>query len=237
MIVEDKLTPLSPSAAAAALSAAYQQLTGSAPSQPVLGLVIAQSALETDGWQKIHNFNFGNQKAGADYPAIVQFRCSEIVDGVEKFFDPPDPTCNFRAYQSASEGALDYLRVLHSRPHWWQGLQTGDPSSFVDALATAPKYFTASPALYKSALLMRLQQFAPLLDGALDRRAQRPVAPLQIRTARVLAAPRQGLVSHSGLVSSLSGCSSPRFGGRGAAGNNSSRQTKYLSAPPIDLPA
>jgi len=232
LIVEDTLTPLSPSAAAAALSTAYQQLIGSAPTQAVLGLVIAQSALETDGWQKIHNFNFGNQKAGADYPAIVQFRCSEIVDGVEKFFDPPDPTCNFRAYQSASEGALDYLRVLHSRPHWWQGLQTGDPSAFVDALATTPKYFTASPALYKRALLMRLQQFAPLLDGALDRRAQGPVAPPHPWTVRVLAAHRQELGSRSALVSSLSDYSSRRFVALDAAGSERGPRATHLRSNP-----
>jgi len=177
VIVQDKLTPLAPEAASAALSAAYQRLTGAAPSQAVLGLLIAQSALETDAWRAIHNFNFGNQKAGTDYPTIVQFRCSEIIDGVERFFDPPDSTCNFRAYDNAADGALDYVRVLHSRPHWWQGLHTGDPSAFVDALATPPKYFTASPALYKSAVLMRLQQFAPLPGGALERRAQRPAAP------------------------------------------------------------
>lgn len=179
MIVENKLTPLSAPDAAAALAAAYQQLVGVPPSEPVLALLIAQSALETDNWRKIHNFNFGNQKAGASYPLIVQFRCSEIVNGAEKFFDPPAPECNFRAYQSAAAGALDYLRVLHARPHWWQGLQTEDPSAFVDALATPPKYFTANPALYKSVLIARLQQFGPLAVGVLERPAH-PPASLQM---------------------------------------------------------
>ena len=177
MIVENKLTPLSPSEAAAALASAYQRLVGVPPSQSVLALLIAQSALETEDWKKIHNYNFGNQKAGTNYPLIVQFRCSEIVKGVEKFFDPPAPECNFRAYESAAAGALDYLRVLHGRPHWWQGLQTEDPSAFVDALATPPKYFTANPSLYKSALTSRLLQYGPLAEGALERPARPPAAP------------------------------------------------------------
>jgi len=173
VIVTNKLTPLSPSEAAAALAAAYQQLVGAPPSQPVLALLIAQSALETGNWKKIHNYNFGNQKAGAGYPLIVQFRCSEMVEGVETFFDPPAPECNFRAYESAAAGALDYLRVLHARPHWWQGLQTEDPGAFVDALATAPRYFTANPALYKSALTSLFVQYSPLARGTLER----PIPP------------------------------------------------------------
>jgi hypothetical protein len=193
VIVENKLTPLHPSEAAAALAAAYQQLTGALPSEAVLGLLIAQSALETGDWTKIHNFNFGNQKADVNYPRIVQFRCSEIVDGVEKFFDPPAPECNFRAYESAADGGLDYLRVLHSRPHWWQGLHTGDPSAFVDALATPPKYFTANPALYKSVLIERLQQFGPLALGELTRQGHPPTSPLQ----SPMALPRLGPVADS----------------------------------------
>lgn len=179
MIVANKLTPLRPEEAAAALAAAYEQLTGVAPAAAVLGLLIAQSALETGNWQNIHNFNFGNQKAGASYPLIVQFRCSEVVDGVERFYDPPAPECNFRAYETSASGALDYLRVLRAQAHWWQGLHTGDPSAFVDALATPPKYFTASPALYKNVLISRLEQYRPLVAGALERQAQGPTPTLR----------------------------------------------------------
>ena len=201
MIVQNKLTQLSPSEAAAALATAYQQLVGSPPSQSILALLLAQSALETGNWKKIHNFNFGNQKASTSYPLIVQFRCSEMVNGAEKFFDPPAPECNFRAYETAAAGALDYLRVLHSRPHWWQGLQTEDPSAFVDALATPPKYFTANPALYKSTLTSLFVQYGPLARGALGRPMQPPASDHEVPTvlpcsstphgARVLRPPQR----------------------------------------------
>jgi hypothetical protein len=169
MIVENKLTPLTREAAARALAGAYQTLTGKLPTPAVLALLLAQSALETGNWQKIHNFNFGNAKASPDYPIIVQFRCSEVnAQGVEEFFDPPHPQCNFRAYEDAESGALDYLKVLHNRPHWWRGLHTGSPSAFVDALATPPKYFTANPARYKRTVTALFEAFRPLALAALE---------------------------------------------------------------------
>lgn len=180
MIVPNKLTPLTREQAASALAAAYQQLAGARPTPGVLALLLAQSALETGNWQKIHNFNFGNAKAGTDYPLIVQFRCSEVDEhGVEHFFDPPDPQCNFRAYSDAASGALDYLKVLHSRPTWWQGLHTGDPSRFVDALSTPPKYFTANPAPYKRTVTTLFEAFRPLAVATLAAPASRrpPIAP------------------------------------------------------------
>ncbi len=168
MIVPDKLTPLSRQDAAQALVGAYRTLTGAFPTQAVLALLLAQSALETGNWQKIHNFNFGNAKARIDYPLIVQFRCSEVdALGVEHFFDPPDPQCNFRAYTDPAAGALDHLKVLQSRPHWWQGLHTENPSAFVDALATPPKYFTGNAAQYKRAVVSLFENFRPLAEVAL----------------------------------------------------------------------
>lgn len=167
MIVPNRLTPLDAREAGRALFSAYTAFTGRPPSDRVGALLLAQSALETGNWQKIHNYNFGNAKARPEYPTITQFRCSEVIDGIERFFDPPDPQCNFRAYATASEGALDYLKVLHSQSHWWQGLQTGDPSAFVDALATPPKYFTADPTKYKRALTALFEQFHPLVMALL----------------------------------------------------------------------
>ncbi|MFZ5894751.1 MAG: hypothetical protein ACOY0T_27050 [Myxococcota bacterium] len=187
MIVPNRLTPLEASEAGRVLFAAYAALTGKQPTDAVGALLLAQSALETGNWQKIHNYNFGNIKARADYPQIVQFRCSEVLNGVEQFFDPPDPHCNFRAYSNASDGALDYMKVLHSQPHWWQGLHTGDPSAYVDALATPPKYFTANPATYKRTLTALFNQFRPLATAVL--RSRQPAAsPSPVMPAPAAAA-------------------------------------------------
>ncbi|MEO6599398.1 MAG: hypothetical protein ABIQ16_05960 [Polyangiaceae bacterium] len=166
MIVESRLTPLTKQDATRALVDAYTRVTGGAPSARVLALLLAQTAFETGRWQKLHNFNFGNAKAGPGYPLITQFRCSEVEQGIERFFDPPDPHCNFRAYPSASDGAVDYLKVLQSRPHWWNGLQTESPTAFVEALATSPKYFTGNPSIYTSAVASLFDEFRPLVVSA-----------------------------------------------------------------------
>jgi hypothetical protein len=178
MIVKDTLTPLSRDEASRAFLTAYQQLTGKLPTPAVLALLLAQSAFETGHWKSLHNFNFGNAKAGLTYPLVTQFRCSEVDElGVEHFYDPPDPHCNFRAYNDAAAGALDYLKVLQNRPHWWQGLHTGDPSAFVDALATPPKYFTGNPAVYKRSVVSLFQTFFPLAEVALAVASVRPATP------------------------------------------------------------
>ena len=166
MIVENRLTPLSQQEAASVLVEAYARVTGGPPTMRVLALLLAQTAFETGRWQKIHNFNFGNAKADAGYPLVTQFRCSEVEQGVEHFFDPPEPHCNFRAYTNAADGAVDYVKVLRSRTHWWDGLQTEDPNAFVDALATAPKYFTGNPVAYKRGLTSLFDEFRPLVPAA-----------------------------------------------------------------------
>jgi hypothetical protein len=179
MIVENRLTPLTLLDAKRALTEAYARVTGGLPTSRVLALLLAQSAFETGRWQKIHNFNFGNAKAELSYPLITQFRCSEVEQGVEQFFDPPDPHCNFRAYTNATDGAVDYIKVLQVRPHWWNGLQSEDPKAFVDALATAPKYFTGNPVVYKRAVTSLFGEFGPLVRAAERRRpsASWPLLP------------------------------------------------------------
>jgi len=166
MIVPNQLTPLSQHDASRALAEAYARVTGGPPSDRVLALLLAQTGFETARWQKLHNFNFGNAKADLSYPLVTQFRCSEVEHGVEQVFDPPDPHCNFRAYTNAADGAVDYVKVLQSRPHWWNGLQTEDPGAFVDALATAPKYFTGNPVVYKQAIASLFDEFRPLVPAA-----------------------------------------------------------------------
>ncbi|MES1174937.1 MAG: hypothetical protein ABUL62_11485 [Myxococcales bacterium] len=203
MIVENRLTPLSQQDASRALGEAYARVTGGFPTARVLALLLAQTAFETGRWRKIHNFNFGNAKAALDYPLITQFRCSEVERGVEQFFNPPDPHCNFRAYTNAADGAADYIKVLQSRPHWWNGLQTEDPNGFVDALATAPKYFTGNPAVYKSALVSLFDEFRPLVHAAARGRRSaslpsRPRSSSERSAAHAADSPRRLGARHGG---------------------------------------
>lgn len=227
MIIQDKLTPLTRDEASRAFLAAYQQLTGQPPTQAVLALLLAQSAFETGHWKSLHHYNFGNAKAGLSYPLVTQFRCSEVdQNGVETFYDPPHPQCNFRAYETPAAGALDYLKVLQNRPHWWEGLHTGDPAAFVDALATPPKYFTGNPAVYKRSVVSLFNGFLPLAKAALTAPA-RPVSPASAPAPLSVPVPAP---------SSLS--ASPPSGSSGVrpAPSNGASSAEPVPAPSIPTP-
>jgi peptidoglycan hydrolase-like protein with peptidoglycan-binding domain len=138
----DKPTPMSGEDVTKALSSGYQQVTKQVPSPSVLNLMVAHAAYETGNFGKgIHNFNFGNKKYSSGDPHYQFFRCNEVIDGVNQFFDPPDPRCKFAAYANPSQAGEEYVRLLQGRPVWWNGLHSGDPTTFVTALKTAG-YFT-----------------------------------------------------------------------------------------------
>jgi hypothetical protein len=157
----NKLTPMSPDEVAKALAAGFKKLTGKAPSTKILDLLMAQWALETGNGKSTHNYNFTNIKRNAGDPYFQYFRCSEIIDGVEVFFDPPHPQCAFAAYKTPADGAAAYIRILKKRPHWWAGLMSEDINVFNNALSTTPKFYTASPSLYLSALKDRATKYLP----------------------------------------------------------------------------
>jgi hypothetical protein len=150
----DKLTPLNADTAAKALASAYKKVTGRAASKKILSLLVSQSSLETGNWQWIHNYNFGNDK----------------WDGREEFFqvysvgdDPTDPGAKYTAHKTAEDGAIRYINVLKRRPHWWEGLQSADPKTFIKKLSTPPVYFTADPTRYYNSLMKEIEENAKIV--------------------------------------------------------------------------
>jgi hypothetical protein len=159
----NKSTPLTAEQAVKAISDGYLIATGKRPTPVILALLTGQSALETGNWGSgIHNYNFGNKKWSSGDKNWQFFRCSEIVDGKEVFYDPPHPACKFAAYGTAADGAAAYIRLLQSRPHWWSGLQSGTVDGFIQGLTTAPKYFTANPVTYRNVLGERMANYTTL---------------------------------------------------------------------------
>lgn len=157
----NRITPITPDEATRAMSVAYREVTGKVPTPEILGLLIGQWALETGNGKSVHNYNFGNKKAsGADDYQF--FRCSEVENGVEVFYDPPHPACKFAAYPNATAGARAFIELLKRRPHWWKGLHTGTVPGFIEGLTTAPAYFTASPSHYQKVLGERMRNYADL---------------------------------------------------------------------------
>lgn len=156
----DKLTPLTPDEAAAALATAYRRVTGKAPTRKILALLVGQTALETGDWKSLHNFNVGNSKASASDPYYTGFRCWELVNGEKVWFAADDPMCRFTAHLTAADGAEHFIRMLMRRPNWWAGLQTGTIDGYVAGLTSRPAYFTANAGEYARGMAARMDRFA-----------------------------------------------------------------------------
>ena len=153
-------TQLTPEEATKAMADGYKIVTGRKPSKEVLALMVGQWALETGNGKSMRNYNFGNKKAvGNDN--YQYFRCSEVINGVEMFFDPPSPECRFASYSTPEEGAAAYVRLLKNHDNWWNGLHTKTVNGFIDGLTTPPAYFTANPSTYANALNNRMNAFFP----------------------------------------------------------------------------
>lgn len=164
-VLPDRLTPLSEGEARVALVRALGRL-GATSSPDVVALLMAQSALETGRWGRLHHFNFGNIKAGGSWDgAATTFSCGEVVDGVPRVLPEGDPRCFFRAYETPEDGAVDYLRLLFRKVHWREGLLSGDPLEFNAALSTRDPergifpYYSADPKRYGQQLFALTNQF------------------------------------------------------------------------------
>jgi hypothetical protein len=162
--IANKLTPINEEQAGQSIAAAYKRVTGKKPSKKILKLLLGQWALETGNGKFVHNYNYGNIKASSGSPYVQHFRCSEIIDGKEVFFDPPHPQTAFAAYKTAEDGAVAFINTLKRREHWWKGLHTGTPEGFIKGLTTKPAYFTANPDTYKSVLIDRSNKYTAVAN-------------------------------------------------------------------------
>lgn len=149
--IPDRLTPVSSKEMLAAFTRAAPELHRAS-----LLTLLAQWALETGSGRSMHLFNAGNIKGkpgGGDGRSWTFFRCNEIINGKEVWFDPPHPACCFRAYDTLDEGVADYLATMRKRfASAWPAVEAGDPARFAHLLKVA-RYYTASEAGYTSALV------------------------------------------------------------------------------------
>ena len=136
-------TQLSAGQAQEALRAAWQKVTGEAPSDKTLALITAQWAHETGNGASMYNYNFAGIKgAGPSGLSVAQHTREGYGTSERRIVD------NFRAYSSAEEGATDYVQLLKRRfPEAVQGAQQGDPNAFVRGLKSRG-YFTGQESQY-----------------------------------------------------------------------------------------
>jgi hypothetical protein len=154
-LVPDELTPLSLEETIEAFAKAHVRCMGLEPTAGTLACLVAQSALETGNWHSIHNFNFGNSKAGPLWDgAYCMFRCNEIINGEVRWFDPPHPQTWFRAFTDAASGAFEQVKFLATLERYkgaWHACCAGDAHAFAMSLGEEG-YFTADRVSYSSAV-------------------------------------------------------------------------------------
>lgn len=154
-----RTTALDAATASDILQDTWRALFGAAVRPDVLALLLGLWDLETGTGRSMHNNNWGN---------IV--RTSESQD----FFVGNDSgnVRKFRHFETPQDGARNFIQQLtrDSRAQWREGLLTGDPAAFVNALAGkngGPKYFEANPDRYLRTFLGRWQRYSrPSSPGA-----------------------------------------------------------------------
>ena len=154
VLLPDLLTPCPPDTVYEALKVAWPPMSVGPWSRAPLILLTAHIGLETGWGHYMHRWNVGNRKyvpgCGHDY---TMFRCSEVVNGKEVFYDPPSPVCRFEAYDSLPEGLDRYLLSLRSGfRSAWPFVLAADVPGFCHALHVAG-YYTANEASYTAGVV------------------------------------------------------------------------------------
>jgi hypothetical protein len=141
------LTRMRGSDAAEAISSAYTTVMGAAPSKATLAVLVSQWSLETGGGRAMMDYNFGGIKGRSPSGQSVSYPTTEgSGENVRSVVD------SFRAYGSAREGALDYVRLLRDHfPNALAQAKAGNAAGFVHALKSKG-YFTGSETAYSAAI-------------------------------------------------------------------------------------
>jgi hypothetical protein len=133
------LTPMSVAEARQHLNVALQSALGRSPTWNELAMLAAHSDFETAGWQKMHNYNFGNLEVTPGHP---WYRLSRNPQ-------------KFRSYVSPAEGATGMIFLIKNRyPKAFALLGSNDPTAYARELK-AGGYFTADLGTYAAGLRAR----------------------------------------------------------------------------------
>ena len=183
LFVKHEVKKLTESEAATALYEAWKLFYGTAPNTNQLALLWAQSALETARWKEINNNNFGNIKkrhSPDDSHNFTMVATGEYIwnnslkKSIWKWFTPPNIETHFRAYNTSTEGAKDYILLLSKKSRyakvWSIIMKGGSPAEFSHELAIAG-YYTAKEELYTKGVVSLTNEFKKkakdLLDGTI----------------------------------------------------------------------
>lgn len=176
-------TPLTTEQASALIAGALEEVTGEKPSPECVAVMTAQWAHETGRGASMFNYNFAGIKGTGPSGLSVSQRTREGWGASERTI-----VDNFRAYRTAEEGALDYVKLLSSRfPESFAAARQGDPAACVAALKRE-RYFTGDEAAYTRSVTRIAREIAP---DALNFQAP-PDLPVLDAAARPALAFREG---------------------------------------------
>lgn len=142
-LVEAQRTPLLGSEAAKRLERAFRREMGYLPDPETLMLLTAHWAHETNHGTAMYNYNFGGIKGVGPSGAYAIHRTREGAGLQER-----PRTLRFRAYTSATQGAVDYLSLLNRL--YGTALEAaarGDATGFVQGLKQGG-YFSGDERIY-----------------------------------------------------------------------------------------
>jgi flagellum-specific peptidoglycan hydrolase FlgJ len=168
--VEAQRTRLTPDEASRAIREALNRATGTAPNDQTVALLTAQWAHETAHGASMYNYNFGGIKGTGPSGLTVAQRTKEGWGHNER-----SVTDHFRAYESAQDGANDYVKLLMAHyPEALTAASRGDASGFVHGLKQRG-YFTGDERAYERSVT---SISAGLLDGNYSANARGNVTPV-----------------------------------------------------------
>lgn len=174
--VKASRTQLSGEQAANALANAWETRFGEPPNRATVAILTAQWSHETAGGKSMFNYNFGGIKGSGPSGLTVMQRTREGWGPTERTI-----TDGFRAYQSAEEGAADYISLLQRRyAPALDAAQQGDPHQFVHQLKRGG-YFTGNERLYAKSVSRLATQAMDSGLGALGEGGRLPPQELLIR--------------------------------------------------------
>lgn len=155
-VVEPVRTPLTTEQASSLIGGALERVTGEKPKPETVAILTAQWAHETGHGASMFNYNFAGIKGTGPTGLSVSQRTREGYGSSERTI-----TDNFRAYQTAEEGAHDYVSLLKSRfPGAFEAAKSGDPAATVHALKQEG-YFTGDEVAYTRSVTQLAQQIGP----------------------------------------------------------------------------
>jgi hypothetical protein len=156
-------TELTAAEASATLSQAWTDRFGEAPSPRTLAILTAQWSHETGEGRSMFNYNFAGIKGVGPSGLHVVQRTREGFGAQETVIRD-----SFRAYESALEGASDYLSLLDRKyPGALAAAKEGDVHDFVGELHDGG-YFTGDSRAYARNVARRAETLTSVSEGTFE---------------------------------------------------------------------